>query len=89
MITIKKVLGGHFATRAEAVLALQQLQFVFAMGGYKIVSTYISEYSLELQVHFDKNMPQMPTGYKASYSEVTSHPSKDGTRIRVKTFFFF
>lgn len=87
MITIKKNLGGMFATRAEAVLALQLLQFVFAMGGYRIVSSYINGYTLELEVHFDNQMPQLPNGYKASRSEVRSYDREDG-RMRVKTFYF-
>lgn len=88
MITIKKDLGGKFATRAEAVLALQQLQFVFAMGEYPIVTTYMSAYTLELEVHFDNKMPQLPNGYKASRSEVRSYDREDG-RMRCKTFYFF
>ena len=87
MITIKTYLGGKFATRAEAVLALQQLQFVFAMGDFPVVSTYMSAYSLELEVHFDKKKPQLPNGYKASRSVVRSYDSENG-RIRVKTFYF-
>ena len=87
MITIKKDLGVKFATRAEAVLALQQLQFVFAMGDFPVVSTYMSAYSLELEVHFDKKMPQLPNGYKASRSEVRSYDREDG-RMRVKTYYF-
>lgn len=87
MITIKKDLGGKFATRAEAVLALQQLQFVFAMGEYSTISSYMSAYSLELDVHFENKMPQQPNGYKASRSEVRSQEREDG-RLRVKTFYF-
>lgn len=89
MITIKKDLGGKFATRAEAVLALQQLQFVFAMGEYPVVSTYMSAYSLELEVHFNNKMPQLPNGYKASRSEVRGYnPGVENERIRVKVFYF-
>lgn len=88
MITIKKDLGDMFTTRAEAVLALQQLQFVMAMGEYPIVTTYISAYSLELEVHFYNQMPHLPNGYKASYKEVRSYDKEDG-RMRVKTFYFF
>ena len=87
MITIKKDLGGKFATRAEAVLALQQLQFVFAMGEYPIVSTFMNAYSLELEVNFYNKMPQLPNGYKASRSEVRSYDREDG-RLRVKTYNF-
>ena len=87
MITIKKDLGGKFATRAEAVLALQQLQFVFAMGEFPIVSTYMSAYSLELEVNFENKMPLLPYGYKASRSEVRSYDREDG-RLRVKVFYF-
>ena len=87
MIKLNKQLGGKFATRAEAVLALQQLQFVFAMGGYPVVLTYMSDYSIELEVHFNDKMPQMPLGYKVSRSEVRSYASEDG-RMRVKTFYF-
>lgn len=87
MIKTNKQLGGKFATRAEAVLALQQLQFVFAMGGYPIVTTYLSDYSLELDVYFNDKMPQMPLGYKASRTEVRSYDREDGNK-RVKTFYF-
>lgn len=87
MITIKKDLGGKFATRAEAVLALQQLQLVFAIEEYPIVSSYLSAYSVELEVHFDNKMPQLPNGYKASRSQVRSYDREDG-RMRVKTFSF-
>lgn len=89
MISIKKDLGGKFATRAEAVLALQQLQFVFAMDKYLVVSTYMSTYSLELEVHFANKMPQLPNGYKASWSEVRSYnPGIEHESMRVKTFYF-
>lgn len=87
MITIEKDLGGKFATRAMAVLALQQLQFVFAMGEYSTVSSYMSAYSLELDVHFDNRMPKLPNGYNASRSQVRSYDREDG-RMRVKTFYF-
>lgn len=87
MITIKKDLGGKFATRAEAVLALQHLQLVFAMGGYPIVYSYMNAYSLELEVYFTNHMPPLPNGYKASRSEVRSYDREDG-RMRVKTFYF-
>lgn len=87
MITIEKNLGGKFAIRAEAVLALQHLQLVFAMGGYPSVSSYMSAYSLELAVHFTNHMPPLPNGYKASRSEVLSYDREDG-RMRVKTFYF-
>lgn len=87
MITIKKDLGGKFAIRAEAVLALQHLQLVFAMEEFPVVSSYMSAYSVELEVHFDNKMPQLPTGYKASRSEVRSYDREDG-RLRVKTFYF-
>ena len=87
MITIKTDLGGKFATKAEAVLALQQLQFVFAMGDFPVVSTYLSAYSLELEVFFENKMPQLPNGYKASRSEVRSYDRKVG-RLRCKTYYF-
>lgn len=87
MITIKKDLGGKFATRAEAVLALQQLQFVFAMGEFPIVTSYMNAYTLELEVHFENKMPQLLPGYKASSSEVRSYDREDG-RLRCKTFYF-
>lgn len=90
MITIKKDLGVKFATRAEAVLAMQSLQFVFAMRGFPTISSYLSDYSIELDVHFNNQMPQLPQlplGYKASRSEVRSYDREDG-RLRVKTFYF-
>lgn len=87
MITIKKDLGGKFAIRAEAVLALQHLQLVFAIREYPIVSSYLSAHSLELEVFFNNKMPQLPNGYKASRSVVQSYDSENG-RIRVKTFYF-
>lgn len=87
MISIETDLGVKFATRAEAVLALQQLQFVFAMGEYPIVTSYMSSYSLELEVHFENKKPQLPPGYKASRSEVRSYGREEG-RMRVKIYYF-
>lgn len=83
-----------FINEAAALQAAQAMQTLLFTEGF---STYTSFYKglkkLEVEAHFENNLPIIPEGYKSSCKEITSHEyyqdfSKEVVRCRTITFYF-
>lgn len=80
---------------AQALLAMQALQFVMVMSDYLTTSHIrMKSGNIELCVHLgNQSLPQVPTGYGYTRKEITSHRYwdmylKKMCRVRCVTYYF-
>lgn len=86
---------GKFISEAQAIMALQAIEFLFALQGYNIHSSIDTpNRSLKLTIHFsDKPFPTLLHGYKYTWRDITSHTywdkiNKQPSRIRCVDYYF-
>lgn len=84
-----------FINAATALLAMQAIEFVAANMGYSTHSSiYLPHKRIELSIHFEgANLPQLPSGYKYTWRDITSHSFYSDTlreevRVRVIDYYF-
>lgn len=84
-----------YVNAAQALLAMQALQFVMVMSGY-LTTSHISTKSgsIELCVHLENQLlPLVSAGYFYTWKEITSHQywdpyQKEVDRVRCVTYYF-
>lgn len=84
-----------YVNAAQALLAMQALQFVMVMSDYMTTSHIrMKSGTIELCVHFEnQSLPRVPAGNGFTWKQITSHGywdtyTKKPCRVRCVTYYF-